>query len=850
MGEFWRKLMRLRRRDEWAERMREELEFHRTLHGSEIGNRGRILEQAHDIWTFGAIEQVFADLRFAARALARSPAFFLLAACGTALGVSALTAVISVADTALVRSLPYRQPSRLVVISDQLLRLDFPRFPISTANFLDYRAQNHAFEDIAAFEPRAMTVQAGDRAERVAGMLASADLLPLLGTTPFSGRWFEPAENHRGHPTVAVLSYAFAQSHPGPEVRIDDQICRVIGVLPPAFAFRLSGEAPQVWLPEILDPGPRDSGNLQAVARLRKGVGLGAAQAEMHVIAAGLKQRYHTGMGPHGEDGGYDVVVVPLREELYGAVRSTLLALAGAGAILLALGLANTALLWMGRAAARRKEAIVRLALGATGARVARQLIAEALLPSLAGGVLALALTLGALAVLNASPPSELATIDAFTPDYRVFAGALLVSALAGVLFGALPARPAFRQGTGSNALIQDRGGVTTRGETRMRQVLIAVQMALVCSLLAPALLLLQSLAALERIDPGVHTEGLVAGYVSVPPGHAPDAVEWYRKLEAALHARLGARVTLASLLPLGADSGGDPFSIEGRAFGASGTLPQMGHTLRVGEGYFDVMGIRILSGRGFEPRDFAEATHAVVVNDTLAKAFWPGQSPLGAHVLPGAPRPGAEWLTIVGTAADIHTAQLSEAPLPQIYFPYPQRPARTMAIVADVRQARGLAAAVRAVDPAVPLFSLQSMSERVARSVERPRLRAQLFGSYGALACALAAFGIYSVSFYSALRRRREFAVRAALGATRGRLWGLVMAGTLGPSALGSAAGLAIGFAIARALAAFLFRTSPGSPGVYLLSGMAALGVAALAAAIGCRGAVSANPAGILRAD
>jgi len=800
------------------------------------------------VWSLGRLEQVAADLRYAARSLSRSPAFFALAALGTALGVSAITAVVSVTETVLIRSMPYRDSGRLVVVSDQLLKLDFPRFPISIANYVDYRAQNSVFTDIAAFEPRAMTVTEGDHAERVAAMMASANLIGLLGAAPASGRWFDPSENHRGHGDVAVLSYRFWHLHPGKSIQVNDQLYQVVGVLQPGFSFRVSGEAPDIWLPAVLDVGARDAGNLQAVARLKPGVTLRAAQANMHGIAADLKQRYHAGMGPHGEDGGYDAAVIPLREELYGAVRPTLFALGGASAILLLLGLANTALLWMGRASARRKEAAVRLALGASRPRVAQQLILEALLPSLAGGALALLLARTALAALNHAPPAELATVDGFALDYRIFAFALLLSTLAGVLFGALPVKNVFRPGV--ETLIQDRGGISNRSEGRLRQFMIAVQVALVCALLAPALLLRQSLIALESVSPGVRIAGLVTGYVSVPATRAPSPAAWYRRLEQVLHGQLGSGVTLASVLPLSQGPGGDPFSMEGRQFGASGTLPQFAHTLSVGEGYFDLMQIRILSGHAFELRDFAEPTHVAVINETLAKAFWPRESPLGKRILIGAPRPGADWMTIVGTVADIHTALLNEAPLPQIYFTYTQWPTRTMAIVADSRHGADLARAVRAADPTVPLYSVRSMEDRVAESVERPRLRAQLFGVYGALAFALAAFGIYSMAVYSALRRRREFALRAALGASRPRLLSTMLAGTLAPATIGAAGGLAGGYAIARAIASFLYATRASSPGVYLLAALAALAVAALAAGVGGRHALQADPAEVLRGE
>jgi putative ABC transport system permease protein len=854
MGEFWRKLRRIGRRDELAERLNEELQFHLEMKGSPAGNRARILEESHEVWTFGSLERIVQDIHYAWRSLSRTPSFFALALIGTTLGVAAITAVVSISDTVLVRSMPYRDSGRLAVVSDQLLKLGFPRFPISIANFQDYRTQNQVFEAIAAFEPRAFTVTGDGRAERVPGMMASSNLLDVLGTSTVLGRWFADAENHSGHIDVAVLSYPYWQSHLGGakdaigrSVMVNEEPYRIIGVLRPGLAFRLSGDAPEIWLPCKLDPGARDSGNLQAVARLKAGSSLAAAQAQMHLIAADLKRRYHAGMGPHGEDGGYDAVVIPLREELYGAVRPTLYALAGASGILLLLGLANTALLWMGRAAARRKEAAVRLALGAGRARVAQQLIIEALLPSLAGGLLALLLTLLALRALSSAPPQELAVIDGFWLNYQVFFFALGLSAGAGVVFGTLPVRRVFRE----QALLQDRGGISARSESRLRPAMVAIQVGLVCALVVPALLLMQSLASLESISPGTRSRNLMTGYVSVPPVRSLDPVPWYRRLEETLHRELGkGHVTLASVLPLSQGGGGDPFSIEGRAFGASGTLPQFSHALRVGRGYFELMEVRILAGRPFEGRDFTDPTHVAVVNETLARAFWQRESALGKRVLLGAPRPGADWMTIVGIAADIHTTGLSDAPLPQIYFPYTQLPARTMAIIAEGDGGSALAAAVRSADPAVPLFSVRSMEERVARSVERPRLRAWLFATYGGLAFALAAFGIYSMGAYTALRRRREFALRAALGASRGRLLAAILGGTLVPACVGALGGLAGGVAIARAIRAFLYGTNPGEPVVYVISALVTLGIAALATVLGGRRALNADPAEVLRGE
>lgn len=864
MGEFWRKLAALPRRGRLARRVREELEFHaerkaaeegQTMEGARraIGNSASILEAADDVWSLGVLEHLWADVHYGARAMAKAPAFFLLAAAGVALGVAAITAVWSVAGTVLLRPLPYRDSSRLVIVSDQLLKLGFTRFPMSSGNYLDYRERNHVFDDIAGYEPLTVTVLDGDRAERVPAMVATASLAPLLGFSLARGRWFTTRENQPGAPDVAVLSYDFWRTHPDRILHIEDRAVEVIGVLRKGSRFRTGGDLPEVWLPAELHGRSRTDESLRGIARLRRGVTVARAQAAMSALAAELKRLYRIGMGPHGEDGGYQVAVVPLREELYGSARPTLYALAGASALLLLLGLGNTAMLWLGRGAARRREAAVRLALGASRRRVAQQVAVEALLPSLAGGLAALALTLGELEVLNAAPPGEVAAAGRFGIDLPAFALAMALSAGAGILSGLLALRPLFGASTEGASLGQSRGAAADRSESRARPILVALQVGFACALLAPALLLARSLAALERVDPGFRTGSLRVAWVSLPHhvhGSAGIAA-YYRRLESQLESQQGAgNATMVSRLPLSFGEGGDPFGIEGRAYDASGTLPQFAHLIAVGPNYFRLLRIPLRAGRDFEARDFAEATNVVIVNETVAKAFFAGQPAVGKRIVIGAPRPGATWLEIVGVAADVHSGELSRPPLPQIYRPDTQDASRlTMALIAGGSNF-SWDRTVAAVDPSIPVYAPRSLERYVEESLSRPRLRTQLFAAYGFLAFALAAFGIYSMAAYAAIRRRREFALRSALGASARQLLGSMVAGTLWPAAVGALAGLAAGYALARGLASFLYGTGAADLGMYAVALIAALMAAVLSAAWGSKPILSAAPAEVLREE
>jgi putative ABC transport system permease protein len=478
-------------------------------------------------------------------------------------------------------------------------------------------------------------------------------------------------------------------------------------------------------------------------------------------------------------------------------------------------------------------------------------MIAEALLPSLTGGIVALALSAAALRAVSAASIAELAVLDGLSIDYRAFGVSMLLSAAAGVLFGIVPLRALFRGGAEAAALAHSRGEAGARGEGRLGRLLIAIQVALAYALLAPSLLLVRSLAALEQVPPGFRTEGLLTADITLPP--RTDPVRYADRLSAALGAWRGrgnAAITSDMLLTFGA--GGDPFSIEGRAYGASGTMPQFAHSLRVSEDFFPLLKLRLVSGRALESIDFVkDAPRVAVVNETLARAFWGSVSPIGHRILIGAPRPNAPWLTVVGISADIHTGALSAPPLPQIFRPLPSGPSRVLSIVvAQPATGAELARVLRDVDPDVPAYAVRTMEERIGASIQRPRFRTALYTAYGVLAFVLAAFGIYSLAMYAATRRMREFAVRAALGATAGSSFATLLGGTLRPALVGMIAGVGGGYLIARGMGTLFFRTTASDVSVYLTAAILVFAVAAVAAAIAARPVLRIRPAEVLRSE
>jgi putative ABC transport system permease protein len=546
-------------------------------------------------------------------------------------------------------------------------------------------------------------------------------------------------------------------------------------------------------------------------------------------------------MGPNGEDGGYRIWLTPLTGELYGPLRPSLRTLAAAAVLLLFLGLINTALLWLGRAAQRRRDASIRLMLGASPARVAADLAVETLAPTTLGGLLALGVSVAALSLLNAAQPPELATTGTVSLHVGVLLSVLALSAVANMLFSLLPLRSLLRAPS------------PARPSGRTYALLIGAQAALVCALLVPSLLLVRSLATLQSVDPGFVTHGLLTASVTLPESRyrSPEQLSrFFTLLEASLTERFPARAALLSRLPLGLPEGGDPFSIEGRAYSVSGTIPQIAHRLLASQHTLDVFNLRLLEGRGFEGRDFDGDTRIVLVNETLARGFFPGQSPVGRRIVMGAPRPGVPWLTIAGVVADLHTARLDLAPIPQVFQPFWQAPTRTMAVIIRGATPADLRQILVKLDPDVPAYRLQPIEQHFARATAAPRLRTSIFSTYAALAFLLAAFGVYSLTTWSVARQLREFALRSALGATPMGLLRTILLRTLRPASIGVITGLAAAYTLARALAAHLYQASPDDPAPYFVAATLALIMTAVATLPAARSAFAANPAQLLRSE
>jgi putative ABC transport system permease protein len=772
------------------------------------------------------------DLRCTLRRWRRHPTAIAAAGGALALATAAVTAIYSIVSGVLLRPLPYPQPERLVMIWQDMRGRGGPeRDWISPGLFVEWQRRATMFAQIGAIRGWQPTLTEGDNPERLRGAAVSEGYFAALAVPAMFGRTFTAADDRTGAPAVAILSHALWTRRFGADsgvigrtVLLDGQPTEIVGVLPPSFRGAIVDA--EIWSPLRINPAgaPRAMVTLRVLARLSPDVSLQLASSRMTGIASDLARE-----DPEWERA--RTTLIPLHSDMIGNVRPMLLVLAAAVGCVVLVATANLAHLLLASAAERARETTLRAALGAGRWQMVRPVVAEAVLLATAAVMSGAAAGWWALGGLLAIAPPSAPRLQ----DVSVDAGVLIVTAAttlsAALLAGLAPAAAALRANLAAS--LRD-GGRESTGSGRLRAGLVVAEVAMALVLLVAAALLTRTLIAMQRIDLGFRAEGLLTASVQ-PPRDAYRDAEAVRRLFTSLLDGAGAipgvqAAALTSLLPLGGGEIRINFGIPGRPPSARPEDEPIAAMRQVSAGYFKTMGIRVTSGREIGVDDSASGPRVVVVNQALARRYWPGQEAVGRAV-----DLEMEEAIVVGVVADVHHAGPTTPASPEMYLPYTQFNPRTATLVlrtagAPSSLAIPLRGVVRRVDPRLPLASVAPMTELVMRTLAPARFVAVLLAGFALLAMAVTVIGVYGVQAFSVSRRTREIGVRIALGAGRGRVVGMVLRESLAHVIAGITVGLTIALGASRLARALLFGVSPTDPATYAV--MAALIAAAALAA------------------
>ncbi len=824
----------------------------------ELGNEALIKEAARVQWGWSSLDRLGQDLRYGLRLLARSPGFAAVAILTLAIGIGASTAILSVVDAILRRPLPYADPERLVVL------LHGGDGPVAPANYLDWKARARSFESMGAAEYWTPNLTGGDTPEKLWAIRMTSDVLPLLGVRPALGRFFLPSEAVAGADHVVVLGHGAWKTRFGADpgivgraITLNGEPYTVVGVMPPDFQFApFWATQAQIWAPLDLSPrsANRTGASLRIFARLRPGATVETARRELAAITAGLDREFP------GTNRG--MTVTPLLEKVVGDVRPALMMLLAAVGLVLSIACANVANMLLARSSARQREVALRAALGASRGRTIRQLLTESLVLAMAGGVAGAAFGAWALKILVSLAPEGVPRLAEARLDPRVFFAAFAVSLVSGVLFGLAPAIQSsdvrLREALGEGS----RTGAGREGG-RLRSIFVAAEVAIAIVLLIGAGLMTRSFLALQAIDPGwnpadvVTLEVSVAGTRHAAPGLRPPL---YRQILERLSGVPG--VTAAGAInhiPIAGDIWGLPYAVEGRAAPRPGESPVATYRA-VLPGYFSAMRLPLVRGRDVTLADDGEAPRVVLVNEHLAAKQWPGEDPLGRRIM----LDDENWLTVVGVVKNAVRGDWSAPPGDEVYLPALQSrelmgsPQPMSAYLTYVVRTGGdpaalapsLRAAIRSIDPTLPISGVGTMRSVVAAANSRARFQTLLLAAFAAAAALLAAVGIYGVMSYAVSKRVREIGVRMALGADPGRVVRLVVRQGMKVAAAGASAGLVAAFLLTRLMAGLLYGVRASDPATYLAVALLLLSIAWAASFIPARRAARIDPMKALRAD
>jgi putative ABC transport system permease protein len=801
------------------------------------------------------------DLRYGIRTLAKSPGFTVIALLTLTLGIGATAAIFSVVDAVLLRSLPYREPERLVSVLEDLTDLGFPRNTPAPGNYAEWKKQKQIFEDVAAMAEGDynLTGREGEP-EKLGGVTATQNLFSVLGTKPLIGRAFAPEEDRPGTEHVTLISYRLWKRRFGGDpklvgqaILLNNQKYSVLGVMPPGFSF--PSRNIDIWTPiaftskQLANFGMH---YLLVVGRLRPGVTVQKANAALLLLAKQMARQY-----PDTNAAIRRFFAEPLQESYTHDVRRGLIVLMAAVGFILLIACANIANLLLSRAAGRQREIAVRTALGADRGRIIRQLLTESALLAVVGGMLGVILANWCFNFLKNLIPADLALTVSLKLDFRVLTFAVLVSLMSSFLFGLAPALQVSKVDLNDVLKEGGRGSAGSRRRT-FRNLLVVGEVALSLMLLVGSGLLLESFSNLRGLDPGFRSDHVLTMRLVVPENKYKDfakRTEFFQRVLERVRTLPGVKVAgFTSALPLTWPGGTNSFTPEGMPLKREVTYDANDRV--VTPGYFEAMRIPLRRGRLFNETDGKDAPLVAIINETMARKFWPGQDPIGKRFKDASPEEKAPWLRIVGVIGDVRQMSLSEPPRQEMYFPYWQAKDNWMVprdlVIRTTGDPQTLASAARqavwSIDRDQPVSNVMTLDDLLDQEVAQRRVQAMLLGALAGLALILACVGIYGVLSYVVTQRTQEIGVRVALGADAAHVFRTVASQGMGLTAIGIVTGLIASLLLSRLLMSLLFGVNPTDPSTYLGAVAVFATVALLACYIPARRAAKVDPMVALR--
>jgi putative ABC transport system permease protein len=810
------------------------------------------------------METLFSDVKYAGRLIIKSPLFSLVVVVALALGIGANAAIFSVLNAVLLKPLPYADSGQLVMMWQRFTGIGVPKDQnwTSPPEFNDVRRLQSSFSDIAAMQGTSFTIRVGETPERILGQFVSSSFFKLLGVEPFAGRTFLPEEEQQGKEAVVVIGHGLWQRRfaadrnlVGRTLNMNGTPYQVIGIAPADFRDPQQPEA-EMWAALSFTTQQlvqRGSHGLLVIARLKPGLTLEQARSDMTRVS----QRIIEGAPeyPYARFG-YRVLINPLLEEYVGDIRPALLMLMGSVGLVLLIACTNVANLLLVRASAREREIGIRTALGASRGRLMRQMLTESVVLSLVGALVGVGLARLGVAALAAMAAQSFPRLGDTQIDGTVLAFTIVTAVATGILFGLVPAFQSARDTTQDVLKEGSQSTTAGRGRLRLRRVLVAAEVALSLLLLVGAGLLIKSFMRLQEVNGGFDPSGVLTMRIVVPAARysQPDQVRsFYREVLRRVSALPGVTgVGASNGIPLSGSGGSGTTTIDNPAFPDDRGTPEADQRI-VTTGYFDAMGMTLLSGRLFDDRDTETGQPVAIIDDTMAKTFWPNEDPIGKRIKRGGRQSTQPWLTIVGVVRHVRYRTLEEPSRVQLYMPHAQVPATGMSLAIKTNlDPRTLSTSVQreviAVDPEQPVWAIRTMDELMATSVMRRRLVMTLLTMFAAIALMLAAVGIYGVISYWVSQRSHEIGIRVAIGASRMDVLKMVLGQSMSVVLIGVVVGLIGASALTRIMTTLLYNVSATDAATFASYSTALILVGLLASYLPARRATRIDPVTMLR--